>query len=124
MIVLDTVCAGELAVEVSTGDAGLVDVRCQDLKSSGGTGDISLENVLVTDEIFIERSTGDVSFDGCDAAAIRVKTSTGDVTGTLLTDKVFWPKSSSGDVEVPDTKSGGDCEITTSTGDIRIHIGA
>ena len=46
----------------------------------------------------------------------------GDVVGTLLTAKIFIPSSSSGDVEVPKTVTGGRCEIVTDTGDIRISL--
>ena len=53
---------------------------------------------------------------------IPVKTSTGDVTGNLRTEKVFVTKTSTGDVRVPNTASGGKCTITTSTGDIRITV--
>ena len=68
--------------------------------------------------ISAERSTGNVNFENSDAAGICVKTSTGDVTGTLLTEKVFTAETSAGSISVPDTKTGGKCEITTSTGNI------
>ena len=60
--------------------------------------------------------------DACDAAEIVVKTDTGDVTGTLLTEKVFMVKTDTGDVDVPRSVTGGACEITTDTGDIRVGI--
>ena len=63
-----------------------------------------------------------VVLDGCDAAEIFVKTDTGDVTGTLLSEKVFVTTTDTGKVEVPRSVSGGRCEITTDTGDIRISI--
>lgn len=70
----------------------------------------------------IERSTGDVEFDGSDADEITVKTSTGDVRGTLKSEKVFLTDTSTGWINVPKTTSGGRCEITTSTGNIDIAI--
>ena len=70
----------------------------------------------------IERSTGDVRFTDCDAAEICVKTDTGDVTGSLLSDKVFITNTDTGSVNVPETISGGKCEIITDTGDIKITI--
>jgi DUF4097 and DUF4098 domain-containing protein YvlB len=63
-----------------------------------------------------------VKFEKSDAAELSIKTDTGDVTGTLLTEKIFDAKSSTGDVDVPKTGSGGKCEIRTGTGDIRIKI--
>ena len=111
-----------VAIGVSTGKAILTDVACATLTSSGDTGAIALKNVIATDSISIERSTGDVSFEGCDGGEIRVKTSTGDVAGTLLSEKVFITKTSTGKVQVPSSASGGKCEISTSTGDIKISI--
>jgi hypothetical protein len=115
-------CEAALSVRVSTGRATLEDLSCAELRSEGSTGNVALENVIASDSFDIERSTGNVSFRSCDAGEIRVKTSTGDVTGTLLTEKVFITKTSTGSVNVPDSISGGRCEITTSTGDIDISL--
>jgi cytoskeletal protein RodZ len=68
------------------------------------------------------RDTGDVTFEGSDAASIKVETSSGDVTGTLLSDKIFRYKANTGRVELPQTTTGGVCDITTDTGDIIIRI--
>jgi len=81
-----------------------------------------LKNVNAAEKFSIERSTGDVKFDGCDAAEVFVKTDTGDVTGTLLSEKVFIVETDTGKVDVPKTVNGGRCEITTDTGDINISI--
>ena len=120
--VCDVNCQGDVKIHVSTGKTKLTDVACKNLTSSGNTGDISLKNVIATEKFSLERSTGDVKFDGCDAAEISVKTDTGDVTGTLLSEKVFLAETDTGRVEVPKTATGGRCEITTDTGDIRIKI--
>ncbi|MBO4869965.1 MAG: DUF4097 family beta strand repeat protein [Clostridia bacterium] len=115
-------CRGELSAHVSTGKTELSDVTCGSLASTGSTGDIKLKNVAVSGQMSIERSTGDVRFTDSDAAQITVKTTTGDVTGTLKSEKIFVAKASTGKISVPDTASGGKCEINTSTGDIRISI--
>lgn len=113
-------CEGDITVGVSTGKTYLSNIRCKSVISSGSTGDILLKNVIATERFSIERSTGNVKFDGSDAAEIFVKTDTGDVSGNLLTDKVFITKTDTGDVDVPKTVTGGRCEITTDTGDIEI----
>ena len=115
-------CEGDVRVKVSTGEVILHGLTCNSLITEGSTGDIVLENVLIGGTLSIERSTGDVGFADSDAAEIRVKTSTGDVTGTLLTDKIFKTHSSTGRIRVPDSASGGRCEITTTTGDISVRI--
>ena len=72
--------------------------------------------------MFIERSTGDIELNGCDAGEIFIETDTGNVEGTLLSEKVFVVTTDTGDKRVPNTTSGGRCEITTDTGDIYITI--
>ena len=52
-----------------------------------------------------------------------MRTHTGDVSGNLLSDKVFITETDTGRIDVPKTTTGGKCEIKTDTGDIRISIG-
>ncbi len=118
----DVSCAGDVTVGVSTGKAYLTDIQCKSVISSGNTGDIALEGVIATERFSIERSTGDVKLDACDAAEIFIETNTGDVSGTLLSDKVFITRTNTGSVKVPDSVNGGRCQITTDTGNIKIAI--
>lgn len=111
---------GDMSIRVSTGRSYLTDVTCKNFMSTGNTGDITMINVVVAEKMSVTRSTGDVKFDRCDAAEMVVLTDTGDVTGTLLSEKVFTYKTDTGDVDLPESVSGGTCKITTDTGDIRI----
>ncbi len=120
--VSNVTCEAELKINVSTGKTHITDTKCQNIVSSGDTGDISLKNVIATERFSIERSTGDVKFDSSDAAEIFVKTDTGSVKGSLLTEKVFITQSDTGSVDVPKTVTGGKCEISTDTGNIKITI--
>lgn len=115
-------CEGDVKIHVSTGKADLYDIACKNLTSSGDTGDLSLENVIATEKLILERTTGDILFEGCDAAEIFMQTATGHVTGSLLSDKVFITRTDTGKVDVPKTVTGGTCEIITDTGDIKITI--
>ena len=115
-------CAGDVTLQCSTGRTTLDALICKNLQSEGSTGRVQLKNVVASGTISIERSTGDVTFDNSDGAEIRVKTSTGDVIGSLRTAKTFVTETSTGDVKVPESVSGGRCEITTVTGDITLQI--
>jgi len=115
-------CTGILSIQTSTGKSTLTDVSCGTLTSTGSTGNITLENVIVAKDLSIVRSTGDVKFIKCDAAELNIKTDTGDVTGSLLSRKVFIAHTDTGRVDVPKTATGGKCEITTDTGNIKIEI--
>ncbi len=116
-------CADAVKVSVSTGKTSLTDIACKSLSSNGSTGGIRLQNVIASEAFRIERGTGDVTLDGCDAAEILIETDTGDVTGTLLSEKVFDVHTDTGKKEVPSSTAGGSCRITTDTGDIRISVG-
>ena len=116
------VCKEDIKITVSTGKVYLTDLKCKNLVSKGDTGDISLTSVTASEKLNLERDTGDITFDKCDASEIYIKTSTGDVKGTLLTEKVFYTQTSTGNIDVPKTVNGGRCEITTSTGNIKINI--
>lgn len=113
-------CSGDIKINASADRVSLTDITCKSFKSTGDTGDILLKNVIASEKLTIERDTGNVKFDGCDAAEINVETDTGDVTGSLLTEKVFIVDSDTGEVDVPKSASGGKCEIETDTGNIKI----
>jgi len=115
-------CEGNMSIKVDTGKSVLTDVTAENFTTEGDTGKIALRNVVVSKFIDIKRDTGDVTFDKSDAAEIKVRTTTGDVTGTLNSQKVFFTQTSTGKIRVPKTTSGGKCEITTDTGDIEIDV--
>ncbi len=120
--VSDVTSEGDVEIKLSTGKTYLTDVECKNLVSKGSTGDVFLKNVIATEKLSVKRSTGDISFEGSDAAELTVKTSTGDVSGTLLTEKVFIIETDTGSVDVPKTTTGGKCEVSTDTGDIKLQI--
>ncbi len=111
-----------ITLTADTGDVIVTDCKANetfDVKTS--TGDVSLTNT-VAGKLNIKTSTGDVTFNNADAENISVKTSTGDVKGTLASEKTFFATTDTGKISLPRTASGGICEITTSTGDIKIAI--
>ena len=116
------ICNNTLNIKVTTGKSNIVSSRCGQFISAGSTGDISIDNLIVSQDISIKRSTGNITFKETDASELYLKTSTGDIKGTLLNDKIFITKTNTGDIEVPQTTSGGKCEAQTDTGDIIIDI--
>jgi len=116
------ICGGDFSVKVSTGKSNLSDISCKNLTSSGSTGDISLKNVIAEEMLTVKRSTGKVNFDSSDATEIFIKTDTGDVVGSLLSNKIFITNTDTGHIDTPSSVSGGRCEITTDTGNIKITV--
>lgn len=115
-------CDGDVKIKVTTGKVNVSGVKCVDFVSDGDTGSVSMTNVIASGKLEIERSTGDIKLDMCDAADISIETDTGNITGTLLSDKIFFVETDTGRVSVPKTVSGGRCELDTDTGNIKIDI--
>lgn len=120
--VTDVACAGDAHIRVTTGKTALTNVTCRNLTADGSTGDILLAHVIATEKLCIDRSTGDVRFEGADAGELFVKTDTGKVTGSLLTGKTFITDTDTGKISVPESVAGGKCEIRTDTGNIQISV--
>ena len=116
------ICTGTIKTAVSTGRTTLSNVTCGSLISSGSTGDLRMNDVIASGKFEIERDTGDVKFERCDAAEIFIETDTGNVKGSLLSEKVFMVDTDTGRKDVPKTVTGGRCEIDTDTGDIKITL--
>ena len=109
-------------LKVTTGDIEVKDLNCKNFTSLGTTGDIELETLIASQKIVIERDTGDVDFSGVDASDIKIITTTGDVEGSVLSEMNFIASATTGDVNVPETTTGGRCEVKTTTGDINIRV--
>lgn len=120
--VSNTKCSGNVSLLVSTGDTVIEGLECNNFAAKGNTGDIKLTDVIVKETLFVSRSTGKVDFSKCDADEIKIQTDTGNINGSLLSDKVFTVSSATGSVNVPETTGGGKCEITAETGNIKITI--
>lgn len=122
-ISVKNVSTDHLRMAVTTGETAVSGVRCRQFTATGTTGDLFMRDLLVEGALSIERDTGDVHFDACDAGSMKITTDTGDVLGTLLTQKVFVTHTDTGYVRLPHTApSGGPCEITTDTGNIHISF--
>ena len=112
----------KINIITDTGDMDLSSLSASDMTLSSDTGDIVMTDVIALNQFNIENNTGDVKFNGCDAETIFVRTDTGDIKGTLLSEKIFITKTDTGDINVPQSVTGGKCELTTDTGDIRIEL--
>lgn len=119
---ISSATCGDVQLSTTTGSTTISGMTCADFTSTGSTGDLTMESVVASGKFTIDRSTGDITFNGCDAAEIEVEATSGDVTGTLLSEKIFIARSTSGRVNTPETLTGGKCKITTTSGDIKLEI--
>lgn len=120
--VSDSVVRGSVKAEASTGQVCFTDLNCADAQVKTTTGAVDFIRVLMSESLRIETDTGEVTFDRSDAPEISVETNTGDVTGTLLTPKVFEADTDTGRVKLPRSEPGGHCELKSDTGDFEIEI--
>lgn len=120
--VSDVTCQRDVSIGVTTGKASVTDLTCANLASHGSTGDLTLSNVVASGSFDLERSTGDIRFERCDAAEITAEADTGSITGSLCSSKIFRAQSDTGRVDVPQSTTGGKCVLTTDTGSIKITV--
>ena len=121
-ILLQNATAQEVDIKVTTGDVVLKNTQCRNLIINGTTGEARLTNVIAKEKIYVKRGSGDITLNDCDAKELSLNTTTGDITGSLLSDKVFTVKSTTGDINVPNTTNGGKCEINVTTGEVDIKL--
>ena len=122
-ITVDTaICDGDVNITVTTGNCDLSGMRCENFYSTGGSGDLKMNIVRADKKLEIKRTTGGVTLEKCDAGEIEISTTTGNVTGSLASEKIFFTQATTGKIDVPETTIGGTCKITTTTGDITIKI--
>ena len=116
----NTIIKNNVIIESSTGEITLKNVNCDKLDIKTSTGYTKLINVLVSKDFTMIGSTSDLYLYRFDANNINITLTTGDINGIILTNKIFMIKSSSGEIFVPDTTTGGICKIKTSTGNVII----
>ena len=113
---------GELAVKTVSGDLALSQITCGSVDAETTSGDVDASSLLASGNLRIKTVSGDVDLRSCDAENLWIKTTSGDVSGKLLTEKFFVTDTTSGRVRVPQSQSGGKCEVTTTSGDISFTV--
>ena len=114
--------ADTLRANSVSGNIELTDVVCTDLTAGTTSGEVSLMNTVAGKAMSLESTSGEIELDRCDAQSLWLKTISGGISGTLLSEKQFVTKTTSGSVNVPDCSSGGRCEASTVSGNIEFKI--
>lgn len=122
LVSIENITCGDLYAKADTGAVRLESVTCGGLHAETDTGSIALKDVVGSGKFELISDTGHIDLNGCDAAELYIETDTGDVTGELLTEKIFFADSDTGRVSVPKSMTGGRCEVTTDTGDIEMSV--
>ena len=107
-----------LRFEASSGKITLNQIQCGSIEGEVSSGDILCESLIASGKLDMEANTGDITLTHCDAASLEISTDTGNVEGSLLSEKIFYIETDTGHVRVPKGTSGGVCKVETDTGDI------
>ncbi len=113
---------GNLKVKAVSGNVEMFNVTSQSISVETTSGEIDFSNVIASLNIHCKSVSGDVVLQRCDADSLRLSSTSGNITGCLLTEKVFLTDTTSGKINVPRTTSGGQCEITTTSGNIDFDV--
>ena len=106
----------------SSGRIDLSHIHGGSITAKATAGKITLNDVIARETLSAKNISGGVALEGCDGGTISIETTSGSVKGTILSDKIFTARSTSGSVRVPHSAAGGECGITTTSGSIRIEI--
>lgn len=109
-----------MEMKASTGDIQIKDSDITTLKVTTSTGDVDFQNTF-SGNLNAATETGDVSFKSCNGDYLYIQTDTGDVSGTFSRRMIFVCKSNTGDIDVDQYNTGGECEVVTDTGDIHLR---
>lgn len=112
----------KINIKATTGDIYMKNISCDQLDLKLSTGKTTLSNVMVSGDFKYDATTGDLTFDSFDANNIYVEITTGDVSGTILTAKIFNIQTTTGKQEYPESYTGGICKISTTTGDVKLSF--
>lgn len=124
---LQTSSFDTLDVTTSSGDAKISDTTCTGAFTlTSSSGDVEL-NRLSAASVQCDTSSGEITFDDLHADAVDLKSSSGDIEGTLSgKPQAYTAKTStsSGSVHISGDASGGEKQLTvkTSSGDIDIDF--
>ncbi len=120
--IVDSAC-GEQAVDTVSGNITLQNVSGSSLNVRTSSGSISLFEALYSGRCLCNTVSSEIVFYGLDAEALELFSSSGDISGNLLSSKNFITETGSGLVIVPPSdEESGTCYVSTVSGNINIAI--
>ncbi len=112
-----------LDVSAQSGSVHLVNINTSNASARSSSGSIKLLNVVCDSIMNVKSSGGSINIDMCDAPQMVLNSASGNIKGTVLTDKIFNASSNSGKIDCPaSVNGGGTCTVSTSSGNIKLKI--
>jgi DUF4097 and DUF4098 domain-containing protein YvlB len=118
-VALSGMAPGRVSLNSTSGSLKLDGIRCGgDLSAEVSSGSIRLSDVITDGAMTLECTSGSIKLDDCDAAELYIRSTSGSVSGHLLTPKIYSASAVSGSIRVPTGGSGGICDVKTTSGSI------
>ena len=112
-----------LDITTSSGDILLNEGTLSSLTVESSSGEMEFYELAVSGHTQLHSSSGDIELTEFTTATMGIQTSSGDVQCQLITPMNYHVRTNSGSVNIPERNSaGGDCDIRTSSGNIKITI--
>ncbi|MBQ3566086.1 MAG: DUF4097 family beta strand repeat protein [Oscillospiraceae bacterium] len=111
-----------LNTTATSGDITVKDSTMDYFYNSTTSGSTDLINTTVDYDINMESTSGDITLERCDADSLELSSTSGNIEGSLLSSKIFSVDTNSGDIDIPDSVSGGKCDVETTSGNIDFEI--
>lgn len=124
-IYISNISTKTINIKTTSGDISLIDAKnTENIEINSTSGDISINDTVNTKDTLIQSTSGEVSLMNFDSEYLKIETVSGDVEGSLLSEKVFITDTTSGDVDVPigNSLAFGECVVSTTSGDISFKI--
>ncbi len=120
---LSDLTADHARLESASGSIELSYVRGDALRIIASSGAVRLFDAVAAESLTVETSSGDIRLDGCDAPAISLAASSGNITGALLSGKLYDVRTGSGQTDYPaSVADGGTCTVRTSSGNVDLTV--
>ena len=112
----------EFGIYSLSGDVGLANISCKTAGLRSVSGDVSANKLIAEELLSAESVSGDVRLSFCDGGTLKLKTVSGDIDAKLESGKHFSASTVSGSLRIPQSGEGGECTITTVSGNARITV--
>ena len=114
---------GEQSITAISGDVSLQNITGTSLNARNTSGEIIIGDALYSENVLCHTVSGEIQFTGLDSEMLEFLSTSGDVSGNLLSPKNFIVDTNSGYASFPPSdESAGTCHISTVSGNISIAI--
>ncbi len=109
----------------TSGDIDFYTLRSTDVFVKATSGDVELKDIVCEGNVNAKTTSGDINLKDSDGKTLEISSTSGNIYGNLLTEKLFITETLSGDIDVPPVditlnKMLDKCIINTTSGDIEM----